>query len=167
YDWVLITVYIHDFVMKFGPIVHRFNEAAAVVAHKNFVHIDEKPASGDLLEIQIGYPFVAYAPITNSFGFGPGKFGIPVKTYTFTLTASGQIRASMNFAAAPRCKKVFDFGKMIPDPVYGGASLLSALTFGLWNSQPFHDKLDAGMVAQHSRVHQYLIDGSYKIWTDW
>ena len=64
----------------------------------------------------------------------------------------------MDFAAAPRCQKVFDFGKSIPDPVYGGASVVQALTMGMWNAQKFHDKTDSGMLEQHARVHQALLE---------
>jgi hypothetical protein len=52
----------------------------------------------------------------------------------------------------------------IPDPVYGGAALLLRLAFELWNDQPFHDKLHAGMVTQHGRVHQALMEGSARVW---
>jgi len=45
--------------------------------------------------------------------------------------------------------------------------VLQALTLGMWKAQPFHDKLDLGMVTQHARVHQALMDGSAKTWNDW
>ncbi len=167
YNWSLLTVQIHDFIMKFGPYLKRFNEAACVVAHPDFVHIDKDSPNGHKLEVSVGYPFVAFAPIPNNFGFGPGKFGAAVKLYSFFLTADNKIKVEMDFAAAPRCSKVFDFGKNIPDPVYGGAALLQAITFGLWKAQPFHDMLDAGMVTQHARVHQALMDGSAKVWNNW
>jgi hypothetical protein len=167
YTWSLLTVQIHDFVMKFGPYLKRFNEAACVVMHRDFMHIVERPSGGRRLEVSIGYPFVEYAPIPNHFGFGPGKFGSAVKLYSFYVTDDNRIEAEMDFAAAPRCKKVFDFSRYIPDPVYGGASLLEAITLGLWKAQPFHDKVDAGMVSQHARVHQALMDGSAKVWSEW
>jgi hypothetical protein len=167
YNWSLLTVYIHDFNMQFGPYLKRFKEAAAVVMHPDFIHVVEKPATSYKLEITVGYPFVAFAPIPNNYGFGPGKFGSAVKLYSFFLTDTNEIKVTMDFAAAPRCQKVFDFGKYIPDPVYGGASVLQALTFGIWKAQPFHDMLDLGMVSQHARVHQALMDGSAKVWNEW
>lgn len=167
YTWSLLTVQIHDFVMKFGPYLKRFKEAACVVVHPDFVHVAENPAAGRKLEVSVGYPFVEFAPIPNHYGFGPGKFGSAVKLYSFFLTDQNEIKVVMDFAAAPRCSRVFDFGKRIPDPIYGGARLLSLLTCGLWKDQPFHDKLDGGMVTQHARVHQALMEGASKVWTEW
>jgi hypothetical protein len=167
YAWSMLTVNIHDFLMRFGPYLKRFDEAACVVMHPDFVHIVENPTKDYKLEVSVGYPFVAYAPIPNNFGFGPGKFGAAVKLYSFFLTHDNQVKATMDFAAAPRCKKVFDFGPSIPDPVYGGAAILEAVTFGLWKAQPFHDKTDLGMATQHGRVHQALMDGASKVWNDW
>ncbi|MEZ5399886.1 MAG: hypothetical protein R2729_09455 [Bryobacteraceae bacterium] len=167
YMWAMLTVQIHDFVMKFGPYLKRFNEAACVVMHPDFVHIRQNPSPGRRLEVAVGYPFVEYAPIPNNFGFGPGKFGSAVKLYAFFLTDDNRIEVEMDFAAAPRCSKVFDFSPSIPDPVYGGAAVLEAMTFGLWKAQPFHDWVDAGMVSQHARVHQALMDGSAKVWREW
>lgn len=167
YAWVMLKVNIHDFVMNFGPWVKRFKEAACVAAHPEFVHIVEKPAKGYALEVAVGYPFVAFAPIPNIFGFGPGKFGTACKLYSFLLADDNRIKVIMNFAAAPRCKKVFDFGKHVPDPIYGGAGLLRRLTFGLYNPEPFHNRLDGQMLTQHCRVHQALMEGLSKIWNDW
>ena len=167
YTWSLLTVQIHDFVMKFGPYLKRFKEAACVVAHRDFVHVVEKPKQGYKLELSVGYPFIEFAPIPNNFGFGPGKFGAAVKLYSFFLTDDNRVEVVMEFAAAPRCSRVFDFGKNVPDPVYGGAAVLQAITFGLWKAQPFHDKLDLGMMAQHARVHQALLDGSVKTWEEY
>lgn len=70
----------------------------------------------------------------------------------------------MEFAAAPRCQKVFDLGPRLPDPVYGGAAALERVTFGSWNSAPFRARVDATMLAQHCRVHQALMDGTERIW---
>lgn len=167
YDWVLLTAFIHDFVMDFGPWRKRFKEAACVAPNAKFVHIAENPSKACVLDISVGYPFVEFAPIPNVFGFGPGKFGVAVKLYSFRLTLANEVVVRMYFAAAPRCAKVFDFGQRVPDPVYGGAWLLSRLTFGLYNDAPFHDRLDANMLAQHCRVHQALMDGVQKIWMDW
>jgi hypothetical protein len=167
YDWVLVTVRIHDFVMHFGPFTKRFPEAAAVAPNPHFVHEEERLPEDCVFGVTIGYPFVKFAPIPNNFGFGPGKFDIAIKTYSFFLTRGGRIRARMYFAAAPRCRKVFDFGKSAPDPVYGGAALLRRLTFGLFNDRPLHDALDAFMLGQHCRVHQALMDGTRKVWDDW
>jgi hypothetical protein len=167
YEWVLLTVHIHDFVMDFGPIRKRFKEAACVAAHPSFVHVQENPSEKYAYEVSVGYPFVAHAPIPNYFGFGPGKFGAAVKLYTFRLTTKNELHVEMVFAAAPRCQKVFDFGKRWPDPVYGGAKLFGDLTFGLWNPNRLRDRLDAQMLAQHSRVHQALMDGVEKVWSGW
>jgi hypothetical protein len=167
YEWVLLTVHIHDFVMDFGPFRKRLREAACVAAHPGFVHIEENPSSEHALEVSVGYPFVRHAPIPNFFGFGPGKFGVAVKLFSFFLTKTNHLQVRMVFAAAPRCQKVFDFGKRWPDPLYGGAALFRNLTFGRWNPEPFHNRLDAQMLAQHCRVHQALMDGVEKVWSDW
>ena len=167
YRWVLLTVQIHDFVMDFGPFRKRFKEAACVAPNSSFVEVKDDPSPDCELEITVGYPVVEFTPIPNVFGFGPGKFGAAIKLYTFMLMRSGDVRTRMGFMAAPRCEKVFDFGKSIPDPVYGGAALISAVTFGLWKTDAFHRKLDSGMLAQHSRVHQSLMDGVDKVWSGW
>ena len=167
FEWVLMTVQIHDFVMDFGPFRKRFREAACVAAHPGFIQVLENPSDDYALEVSIGYPFVRHAPIQNFFGFGPGKFGAAIKLYSFLLAKTGHLKVRMIFAAAPRCQKVFDFGKRWPDPFYGGAQLLKTLTFGKWNPEPFHDRLDAHMLAQHSRVHQALMDGTEKVWSAW
>ena len=167
YRWVLLTVQIHDFVMDFGPMVKRFQEAACVVMTPEFRSVRENPSPGVRLEVAVGYPFVAYAPIPNFFGFGPGKFGIAVKLYAFELLENGVVRSRMEFAAVPRCQKVFDFGRYVPDPIYGGAALFSMLTLGLWKPEIVHTKMDSNMLAQHSRVHQSLMDGSANVWKQW
>lgn len=165
YDWVLLTVLIHDFVMKFGPYTKRFDEAACVSPAAAFVHDVQTP--GLQLDLTVGYPFVAYAPIPNNFGFGPGKFGVAIKNYTWQLRDNGELVVKMCFAAAPRCKKVFDFGPNVPDPVYGGAKVLKKLTLGAFPEQGFHDTLDLKMIGQHCRVHQALMDGVEQVWSDW
>jgi hypothetical protein len=167
YDWVLLTVYIHDFVMDFGPIRKRFREAACVAPNTNFVHVVEHPSKEYALEVSVGYPFVEVTPIPNVFGFGPGKFGVAVKLFSFFLTHQNEVQARMFFAAAPRCSKVFDFGKRWPDPVYGGARMLQRLSLGRWNPSGFHDRVDTGMLVQHCRVHQALMDGVERVWRDW
>jgi hypothetical protein len=167
YQWVLYTVQIHDFVMNFGPIVKRFQEAACVAAHADFVHVVERPEKGCALEVAVGYPFVEVTPIPNVFGFGPGKFGLACKLYSFRLMDDKRIAVTMDFAAAPRCRRIFDFGPNAFDPVYGGAEILSKLTFGAFRTGPFHDVLDAKMLGQHSRVHQALMEGASKIWREW
>ncbi len=164
FRWILLTVQIHDFVMEFGPIRKRFKEAACVVLDSAFTYSIENPTPDCEIEITIGYPFVDFAPIPNVFGFGPGKFGAAIKLYTFLAMRNGDVRTRMAFMAAPRCEKVFDFGKNVPDPVYGGAALASAVTFGLWKTDAFHRKLDSRMLGQHSRVHQALMDGADKVW---
>jgi hypothetical protein len=167
YEWVLITIRLYDFVVNFGPWLKRLNEAVAVVLHRDFMHIVEKPAPGYKLEVSIGYPFIAFAPIPNFFGFGPGKFDWAVKLFSFLLTDNNEVVMTMDFVAGRRPSKVFDFGKYIPDPVYGGAALLNLISFGLWSKTKFHDKMDGEMMRQHGRVHQSLADGVAKIWEEW
>lgn len=167
FRWVLLTALIHDFVMDIGPFEKRFNEAACVVATPEFRRVVKNPANGVKLRVQIGYPFVDYAPIKNVFGFGPGKFGIAIKLYSFELLDSGRIQVTMEFAAAPRCAKVFDFGPNIPDPIYGGADFLGRMSFGIFDSVPVHTRMDKQMLAQHCRVHQSLMDGTKNVWDTW
>jgi hypothetical protein len=167
YQWVLLLVQIHDFVMPLGPFQKRLKEAAMVVMHPSFLEIRENPSKDCVLSIDVGYPFIKFAPIPNFFGYGPGKFENAVKLYSFRLGPDNHVRAGMEFASAPRCAKVFDFGRSVPDPVYGGASVFHRLSFGRWNLAAFHDKLDAGMLAQHCRVHQALLDGVENVWRDW
>lgn len=163
YRWSLFTVFLHDFVVNLGPISHQFNEAAALVQHPDFIHIVEKPAAGYKLEVAIGYPFVDYAPIPNYFGFGPGKFDWAVKLFSFLLRDNNEIRCNMDFVAGARPKKVFDFGKHMPCPLYGTAAALQAITLGSYDARKFHDWMDGGMVAQHARVHQALMEGAAKV----
>ena len=59
------------------------------------------------------------------------------------------------------------FGKRIPDPVYGGAGLISRLSLGLWKADPLHNRLDTQMLTQHCRVHQALMEGLQPIWSEW
>jgi hypothetical protein len=167
YAWVLLTVQIHDFVMNFGPFTKRLKEAACVSPAPNFVRVEANPSDEYAFEVSVGYPFVGFAPIPNFFGFGPGKFGTAVKLYSFFLTRKNEVRVRMFFAAAPRCAKVLDFGKRIPDPVYGGAGLISRLSLGLWKADPLHNRLDTQMLTQHCRVHQALMEGLQPIWTNW
>jgi len=167
YAWVLLTVRIYDFVMAFGPITKRLKEAACVAPNTAFVHVQANPSEEYKLEVSVGYPFIDFAPIPNVFGFGPGKFGAAVKLFSFYLTKRNEVRVRMYFAAAPRCAKVFDFGKGIPDPMYGGARLLSRLSLGLWKTDAFHNRLDTQMLTEHSRVHQALMEGLQPIWLKW
>ncbi len=167
FAWVLLTIQVHDFVVNFGPFRKRLREALCAAAHSDFVNVVENPSEEYTLEVSIGYPVVRFAPIPNFFGFGPGKFDVAVQFFSFFLTPKNEIRVHMLFAAAPRCQKVFDFGKYWPDPVYGGATLLHYLTLRRWNPEPFHNLVDAGMLAQHCRVHQVLIEGAEKVWNDW
>ena len=51
--------------------------------------------------------------------------------------------------------------------MYGGASLLQRLSVGKWNPSAFHDRVDMGMLVQHCRVHQALMDGVERVWRDW
>jgi hypothetical protein len=163
YRWSLFTVYLHDFVLKMGPMIRHMNEAASLVQHPDFVHVVEQPAPGYKLEVAIGYPFIDYAPVPNYFGFGPGKFDWAVKLFSFMLRDNNEVRCNMDFAAGARPAKVFDFGKHVPCPLYGSAAALQALSLGLWKAQKFHDWMDAAMVAQHGRVHQALMEGAAKV----
>jgi hypothetical protein len=54
YDWVLLTVRIHDFVMQFGPVTRHMKELACVAMHADFIHITGKPAPGIVLEVAVG-----------------------------------------------------------------------------------------------------------------
>ena len=167
YAWVLLTVQIYDFVMNFGPFTKRLREAACVAPAPSFVHIEKDPSEEYKFEVSVGYPFVGFAPIPNFFGFGPGKFGTAVKLYSFLLTHTNDVRVRMYFAAAPRCAKVLDFGKHIPDPIYGGASFISRLLFGLWKPDGLRNRLDSQMLTQHCRVHQALMEGLQPVWINW
>jgi hypothetical protein len=167
YRWSLFTVFLHDFVVKLGPVTKHFQEAAALVQHPDFIHVVERPAPGYKLEVAIGYPFIDYAPIPNYFGFGPGKFDWAVKLFSFMLRDNNEVRCNMDFAAGARPAKVFDFGKYIPCPLYGGAAALQVLSLGLWDAGKFHDWMDGAMVAQHGRVHQALMEGAAKVFAEW
>ncbi len=164
YRWVLLTIRIHDFIMNIGPYAKRFNAAACVVATPEFVNVKENPAPGVRLAVQVGYPFIDFAPVKSYFGFGPGKFGIAAKQYSFELMDDNSLRSRMEFAAAPRCRKVFDFGRRWPDPIYGGAALLGRLSLGAWDPEIVHTVMDTEMLAQHCRVHQSLMDGLAHVW---
>jgi hypothetical protein len=167
YRWSLFTVFLHDFVVKLGPITKHLKEAAALVQHPDFVHVVENPRPGYKLEVAFGYPFIDFAPIPNFFGFGPGKFNWAVKLFSFLLRENNEVRCDMDFAAGARPKKVFDFGKSVPDPLYGGAAALQAITLGLYDAQKFHDKMDLNMATQHAIVHQALMEGSAKVFAEW
>jgi hypothetical protein len=73
----------------------------------------------------------------------------------------------LDFVAGARPKKVFDFGTLIPDPLYGTAGALQFMSLGLYNAQGFHDFMDLQMSTQHSRVHQALMEGSAKVFAAW
>ncbi len=167
YRWSLLTVFLHDFVLKMGPITKHMKEAVSVVQHPEFIHIVENPEKGYKLEVAFGYPFIDYAPIPNYFGFGPGKFDWGVKLFSFLLRDNNEIRCNMDFAAGARPTKVFDFGKHIPCPLYGTSDALEKLTFGLYKTQKFHDWMDGNMVTTHARVHQALMEGAAKIFAEW
>ncbi len=167
YRWSLFTVFLHDFVVRAGPITKHFKEAATLVQHRDFIHIVENPLPGYKLEVAFGYPFIDYAQIPNNFGFGPGKFDWAVKLFSFLLRDNNEVVCNMDFAAGSRPAKVFDFGKNIPCPLYGTSDALQKVTFGLYRSQKFHDWMDGAMVAQHGRVHQALMEGAAKFFAEW
>ncbi len=165
YRWSLFTIVLHDFVFRLAgvkvPLIPQ--EAVTVVQSPDFVHVVENPSRDYVLEVAIGYPFIDYAPIPNFWGFGPGKFKWAVKTFSFKLRENGTIRCDMDFVAGPRPAKVFDFGQNIPDPIYGTAALMKAFTLGTFPEKAVHDYWDEQMAAQHSRVHQALMEGTSKI----
>ena len=170
YRWSLFTCYLHDFVVYLGPmktVKTILKEAVAVVQNADFVHVIKNPRPGYKLEVAIGYPFIDWPPVPNYFGFGPGKFAWAVKTYQFLLRENNEVRCDMDFVAGPRPKKVFDFGALIPCPLYGTASALKMMTLGLYDPQGFHDWMDLQMSTQHSRVHQGLMEGSAKVFAAW
>jgi hypothetical protein len=167
YRWSLFTIYLHDFVVRLGPMKKVLKEAVAVVQHPDFIHITENPRPGYKLEVAFGYPFIDWAPIPNYFGFGPGKFDFAVKTFQFLLRDNNEVLCEMDFVAGARPKKVFDFGWFIPDPLYGTAGALEKLSLGLFNARGFHDFMDLQMASQHSRVHQALMEGSAKVFAAW
>lgn len=167
YRWSLFTVFLHDFVVKLGPITKHFQEAVAPVQHPGFVHIVESPAPGYKLEVAFGYPFVNYAPIPNYFAFGPGKFDWGIKLFSFLLRDNNEVRCDMDFVAGARPKRVFDFGKHVPCPLYGTADALHTITRGRFDARKVHDWMDAAMAAQHARVHQALMEGASKIFAEW
>ena len=167
YRWSLVTIYLHDFVVYLGPYKKVLNEAVSVVQHPDFIHIIENPKPGYKLEIAFGYPFIDYAPVPNFFGFGPGKFNWAVKTYSFLLRNNNEVQCNMDFVAGARAKKVFDFGKYIPDPLYGTSDALQFVTLGIYKTQGFHDFMDLQMSTQHCRVHQALMEGSAKVFAAW
>jgi hypothetical protein len=167
YRWSLFTVFLHDFVLKMGPLSRQLQEAVTVVQHPDFIHVVERPAPGYRLEVAIGYPFIDFAPIPNYFAFGPGKFDWAVKLFAFRLRDDGQVRCDMDFAAGARPTRVFDFGEGAPCPVYGPVDALEAMSFGLYKSRSFHDWMDGAMMAQHSRVHQAVMEGAAKIFAEW
>ncbi len=166
YRWSLFTVFLHDFVLKLGPISKQMDEAATLVQHPDFIHVVERPAPGYRLEVAIGYPFIDFAPVPNHFAFGPGKFDWAVKLFSFRLRDNGEIRCDMDFAAGARPRRVFDFGKHVPCPLYGTVDALQAVTFGLYEARRFHDWMDAAMMAQHARVHQALMEGAARIFAE-
>jgi len=165
FRWVLLTIVLNDFAVNMGPISSRMAEAVCVLPMPEFMRVVDNPSPGYALEVSIGYPFIDYAPIPNFFGFGPGKFGVAVKLFSFYLTHDRRIRAVMEFAAAPRARKVFDFFGL--DPVYGGADLLQMVSLGLFDPQGLHDTMDTSMLVEHCHVHQKLMDGTFKVWEDW
>jgi hypothetical protein len=164
YQWVMLTIDLHDFVVGAGPIRKQIRQAVCVVQHPAFCSEDENPGSAARYRVSVGYPFVPYAPLKNIFGFGPGKFGAAIKSYNFEIGHDNALSVDMLFAAAPRCERVFDFGRGVPDPVYGGARLIERLSFGKWKADPFHDWMDSQMLAQHCRVHQALMEGVAANW---
>jgi hypothetical protein len=167
YRWSLLTIFLHDFVIYLGPMKTVLKEAVAVVQHPDFVHIVPNPKPGYKLEVAIGYPFIDYAPVPNYFGFGPGTFDWAVKTFSFLLRDNNEVRCDMEFVAGARARKVFDFGRYIPDPLYGTSDFLELCTLGLYRSKLFRDFVDGHMAVEHAHVHQALMEGSSRIFAAW
>lgn len=167
FRWSLFTVFLHDFVLRMGPITKHMSEAATLVQHPDFIHVVPNPRKGYKLEVAFGYPFIDFAPVPNHFGFGPGKFDWAVKLFSFLLRDNNEVLCEMDFAAGARPRKVFDFGERVPCPLYGPSDALEKVTFGLYKSSKFHDWMDSGMAAQHGRVHQALLEGAAKIFAEW
>ena len=165
YRWVMLTVLIHDFSLKMGPIKQYLNEAACVLPLPEFIHVVENPSPEYILEVSVGYPFIDYAPVPNFFGYGPGKFGCAVKLFSFFLTTDKQIKVVMEFASAPRAAKVFDWNGI--DPVYDTADLIQRYSLGLFDSRWLHDMMDTTMLNEHCSVHQLLMDGTATVWQNW
>lgn len=165
YRWVLLTITLNDFAFRMGPVSRRMDEAVCVTPIREFTHVAEDPAPDCALEVSIGYPFIEHAPVPNFFGFGPGKFGTAVKLFSFFLMRDQRIRVLMEFAAAPRARKVFDFWGV--DPVYDGAEMLKAVTLGALDPASIHDSMDTSMLVSHCQVHQKLMDGAARKWEEW
>ena len=159
FDWVMLNVRVYDFAIPMGPVAKRVDSAVCVVPHPHFMYTNENPAPGIRLQMQVGYSYADYAPFPNFLGYGPGKLGVAVKLYEFTLHDDGRLQASLVFASSPRCRKVLDFASWIPDPVYDTADLVQKLSFGILSSQPVHDMLDTQMIQLHGVVHQKYMDG--------
>ena len=157
--WICLLIDIHDFAFQLGRIRVHFEQSAFVVQHHEFVRIERKPAPLIEYRLTIAYPFVPLAPRKNIFGFGPGKFGTAIKTYSLSLARDRSVTCDMTFFAAPRCEKVFDFGFGMPDPIYGGLKMLEVLSAGRLRTQRAKDRIDSQMLAIHCRVHQKLIEG--------
>ena len=159
YDWVMLNVRVYDFAIPLGPIAKRVDSAVCVVPHPHFMYTTENPSPGIRLEMQVGYSYADYAPFPNFLGYGPGKLGDAVKLYQFILYDDGKLECRLVFASSPRCRKVLDFGRWMPDPVYDIADLISKLSLGIVSSKPVHNMLDTQMIELHGVVHQKYIDG--------
>jgi len=166
YAWVMVTIHIHDFALEFAGFRRPFRQALCAALSEDFVRAEENAGGDFKSEVSIAYPVVRYAPIPTYFGHAPGKFQIAVKRFSFFLTHQNEIKVQMEFASAPRCEKVLDFGKRWPDPIYGGARLLHRL--GLFRDlQAFHDYLEGKMLGVHCTIHQAFIEGVERVWRDW
>ncbi len=77
YAWSLFTVFLHDFVLKLGPVTKHMQEAATLVQHPDFVHVVERPAPGYKLEVAIGYPssITPRFPTISALGRGSSTGG--------------------------------------------------------------------------------------------
>jgi hypothetical protein len=166
YAWVMVTIHIHDFVLEFAGLRKRVPQALCAALSEDFVRVEDSSSGGYKAETSIAYPVVRYAPIPTFFGHAPGKFQIAVKRFSFFLTHQNEIKVQMEFASAPRCEKVLDFGKRWPDPVYGGSRFLHRIGL-LKDLQGFHDHLEGKMLGVHCTVHQKFIEGVERVWRDW
>jgi len=160
--WVAFSIEIHDFHVRVGALRKYIRQVAFVLQHKDFLKIEREGecSGGARWRATFGYSFIPYAPLKTPFGFGPGKFGAALKTYAFALMDDGTVCIDMHFLASPRCAKVLELGRNVPDPVFGSLDMLARATFGAFDAQKRKDRLEALMLGIHCRVHHALIENA-------
>jgi len=110
--------------MNFGPITKRLRESACVAPAPSFVAHQKDPSEEYKFEVSVVYPFVGLRR-SQLLRIRTGKFGTAVKAVLLLVTHKNEVCADVFSPPAPRCAKVFDFGKHIPDP-YTAARVSSA-----------------------------------------